>query len=44
VTKRVNSFIIKMRFTNLPETLGRTPHVRLSKLFPDLEVRIKDEH
>jgi cysteine synthase A len=32
-----------MRFTNILETIGRTPHVRLSKLFPDHEVWIKDE-
>lgn len=32
-----------MRFANILETIGRTPHVRLSKLFPDHEVWIKDE-
>jgi len=32
-----------MRFANILETIGRTPHVRLSKLFPDNEVWIKDE-
>jgi cysteine synthase len=32
-----------MKFTNILETIGRTPHIRLSKLFPDHEVWIKDE-
>jgi cysteine synthase A len=32
-----------MRFTNILETIGGTPHVKLSKLFPDHEVWIKDE-
>lgn len=32
-----------MKFTNILETIGRTPHVRLSRLFPDHEVWIKDE-
>jgi len=32
-----------MRFANILETIGRTPHVRLSKLYPDHEVWIKDE-
>ena len=32
-----------MKFANILETIGKTPHVRLSKLFPDLEVWIKDE-
>jgi cysteine synthase len=32
-----------MRFANILETIGKTPHVRLSKLFPDHEVWIKDE-
>jgi cysteine synthase A len=32
-----------MKFANILETIGKTPHVRLSKLFPDREVWIKDE-
>jgi cysteine synthase len=32
-----------MRYNNIIETVGNTPHIRLSKLFPDHEVWIKDE-
>ena len=32
-----------MKFNNILETIGNTPHVRLSKLFPENEVWIKDE-
>lgn len=32
-----------MRYNNVIETIGNTPHIRLSKLFPDHEVWIKDE-
>ncbi len=32
-----------MRFKDIPESIGNTPHIRLSKLFPDHEVWIKDE-
>jgi len=32
-----------MKYPNVLETIGRTPHIKLSKLFPDLEVWIKDE-
>jgi len=32
-----------MKFKNILETIGSTPHIRLSKLFPDHEVWIKDE-
>ena len=32
-----------MKYNNILETIGNTPHVRLSKLFPDHEVWIKLE-
>jgi cysteine synthase len=32
-----------MKFANILETIGNTPHVRMSKLFPDAEVWIKSE-
>ncbi|UVI38834.1 cysteine synthase A [Qipengyuania spongiae] len=32
-----------MRAANVLETIGRTPHIRLSRLFPDHEVWIKSE-
>jgi cysteine synthase len=32
-----------MRYNNIIETVGNTPHIRLSKLFPDHDVWIKDE-
>jgi cysteine synthase A len=32
-----------MRYNNVIEAIGNTPHIRLSKLFPDHEVWIKDE-
>lgn len=32
-----------MRFDNVLGLIGNTPHIRLSRLFPDLEVWIKDE-
>lgn len=32
-----------MRYNNILETIGNTPHIRLWKLFPDHEVWIKDE-
>lgn len=32
-----------MKFNNILETIGNTPHIRLSKLFPGHEVWIKDE-
>ena len=32
-----------MKYNNILETIGRTPHVRLSKLFPKQEVWIKLE-
>ena len=32
-----------MKAANILETIGRTPHVRVSKLFPDHEVWIKSE-
>jgi len=32
-----------MKFNNILESVGKTPHIRLSRLFPDHEVWIKDE-
>src|ERR1700759_4553458 len=32
-----------MRVNNVLETIGQTPHIRLSRLFPDAEVWIKSE-
>ncbi len=32
-----------MKFASILETIGNTPHIRLSKLFPDAEVWIKSE-
>lgn len=32
-----------MKYNNIIESIGNTPHIRLSKLFPDHEVWIKDE-
>ncbi len=32
-----------MKFNDLPESIGNTPHIRLSRLFPNHEVWIKDE-
>ena len=32
-----------MRYSSLVESIGETPHIRLSRLFPDHEVWIKDE-
>lgn len=32
-----------MKYNNILETIGKTPHVRLSKLFPDHEVWVKLE-
>jgi cysteine synthase A len=32
-----------MKYTNVLGTIGNTPHIRLSRLFPDHEVWIKDE-
>jgi len=32
-----------MKANSVVETIGRTPHIRLSKLFPDHEVWLKDE-
>jgi cysteine synthase A len=32
-----------MKFKNVLETIGNTPHIRLSKLFPGNEVWVKDE-
>ncbi len=32
-----------MKFSNILDTIGNTPHIRLSGLFPDHEVWIKDE-
>ena len=32
-----------MKFRNVLETIGNTPHIRLSKLFPGHEVWVKDE-
>ncbi len=32
-----------MKFANILETIGNTPHIRMSKLFPDAEVWIKSE-
>jgi len=32
-----------MKYNNVLETIGDTPHIRLSRLFPDNEVWIKDE-
>ncbi len=32
-----------MKYKNILESVGKTPHIRISKLFPDLEVWIKDE-
>ena len=32
-----------MKYLNVLETIGKTPHIRLSKLFPDHSVWIKDE-
>jgi cysteine synthase A len=32
-----------MRFNNILETIGKTPHIKLSRLFPGHEVWIKDE-
>jgi cysteine synthase A len=39
---RIEQFF-KMKYNNILETIGNTPHVRLSKLFPDHEVWIKLE-
>ncbi len=32
-----------MKAANILETIGRTPHIRLSRLFPDAEVWVKSE-
>ena len=32
-----------MKFANILETIGNTPHIRMAKLFPDAEVWIKSE-
>lgn len=32
-----------MKFANILETIGNTPHIRVSRLFPDAEVWIKSE-
>jgi cysteine synthase len=32
-----------MKFSNILETIGNTPHVRVSRLFPDAEVWVKSE-
>jgi cysteine synthase len=32
-----------MKFANILESIGNTPHIRVSKLFPDAEVWIKSE-
>jgi cysteine synthase len=32
-----------MKFANILESIGNTPHIRISKLFPDAEVWIKSE-
>ena len=32
-----------MRAANILETIGNTPHIRLSRLFPDHEVWLKSE-
>ena len=32
-----------MKAANVLETIGRTPHIRLSRLFPDHEVWVKSE-
>jgi cysteine synthase len=32
-----------MKYANILETIGNTPHIRLSRLFPDAEVWIKSE-
>ncbi len=32
-----------MKFNSVPESVGNTPHIRLSAIFPDLEVWLKDE-
>ncbi|MDQ1296866.1 MAG: cysteine synthase, partial [Bacteroidota bacterium] len=32
-----------MKYGNVLETIGNTPHIRLSKLFPGNEVWVKDE-
>jgi cysteine synthase len=32
-----------MKFANILETIGNTPHIRMSKLFPNAEVWIKSE-
>ena len=32
-----------MRAANVLETIGQTPHIRLSRLFPDAEVWVKSE-
>ena len=32
-----------MKYNNILETIGDSPHVRLSKLFPDHEVWVKLE-
>jgi cysteine synthase A len=39
--KQLNNSI--MKYNNILESVGKTPHIRISKLFPDLEVWIKDE-
>ena len=32
-----------MKAANVLETIGKTPHIRLSRLFPDHEVWVKSE-
>ncbi len=32
-----------MKYSNILETIGQTPHIRVSRLFPDAEVWIKSE-
>lgn len=32
-----------MKYNNVLETIGHTPHIRLSRLFPGIEVWVKDE-
>ena len=32
-----------MKAANILETIGNTPHIRVSRLFPDAEVWIKSE-
>ena len=32
-----------MKFDNVLQSIGNTPHIRVAKLFPDAEVWVKSE-